>query len=107
MNFEEAKYFLITEFESDYGLLIQFRISDDVGDEKIDNFIQAIHTMQDYYKGKKLIDRYLVNILNTLSNTLQASASHWTKWDEENWPKGLNIEKLFSICRGIDRVFSE
>lgn len=107
MTFDEAFEFVKFEFEADDGLLIQFRMSEDIGIKKIELFLGAIEAIQMHYKGEKIIDRYLVNILNTLQNTLKASASHWVNRDEEFWPDGIDRNNLFAIYTGIDRVYSE
>lgn len=107
MNIEEAETFIKREFESDDGLLLQFRMSDDIGEETIEEFLEAINTLQEHYRGKEYIERYLVNALNSLQNTLRASASHWVHRDETFWPEGITRETLFRIYRGIDWIFSE
>lgn len=107
VDIEEAKKFIAEEFESDEGLLLQFRLSEDIGEEKIELFLKAIDTLQEHYRGEELIERSLVNALNSLQNTLRASASHWSHREEKFWPKGINRYTLFKIYNGIDRVFSE
>lgn len=102
MKIKEAKALIKQEEESESGLLILFRMSEDVSEERLDKFIEALRTIEQYYQGELLIEKALVNQLMWFYRTLNASAGHW----KVIHPKGLTPGKVFEIQSSILDVFA-
>ena len=102
MTIETALKLITKEEESNHGLLILFRLSSDVEEEKIQTFIEALKVISQHYENKVMIEKKLVNQLMWFYRTLGASASHW----KVSHPKGLTPQVVFEIQTTILDVFT-
>ncbi|MDH7447632.1 hypothetical protein [Aquimarina sp. 2201CG14-23] len=103
MTIEEAKNLIHYEYESDDGLDLLFRMSADVEEERIRNFLEALKSIEQYYADKKTIEKKLVYQLFSMNQTLRASMGHW----KASRPEGLDTDTCFKIFDGIRNVFSK
>ena len=102
MTIEEAKKLIHKEYNGDKGLLILFRMSADVEEERINEFLKALRSIEQYYADKKTISKELVYQLVSLSDTLKASMGHW----KVERPMGLDKDTCWKIIEGIRSVFT-
>lgn len=102
MNVEKAKQHIQHEYESQDGLDTLFRMSADVAEARIENFLNAIHALESYYANKSMIEKRLVYQLCSINETLKTSIGHW----KAEHPKGLDKESCWKIMNGIRKVFS-
>ncbi len=94
---------LIEQEEADDGLLLLFRMSHDIPEQKLDKFIEALGVIENHYQGIRLIEKELVNKLLWFYRTLSASASHW----KVSHPKGLTPQRVFEVNKAILDVFTD
>lgn len=102
MNLQEAKKYITKEYESDYGLDTLFRLSYDVEEERIAQFIQALQCLQEHYAEKPIIEKRVAFQLFSINETLKASMGHW----KVSRPKGLDHDTCWKIIDSIRRIFS-
>lgn len=102
MNIETAKELINKEFDSDDGLHLAFRMSSDVEDIRIDNFLEALKSINENYQDKLLIEKELVYKLFNFYSTLQASERHW----KVSRPEGLSSKRCFEIYSNISNIFA-
>jgi len=103
MTIVEAKALIHKEYSSDNGLDTLFRMSADVEEERIAEFITALACTEQYYANKKTIEKKLVYQLFSMHQTLRASSGHW----KVSRPKGLDTDTCFKIYDGIRSIFSK
>jgi len=102
MTVEDARKLIHNEYHNKKGLLILFRMSFDVEEERIKEFLKALSYLEEYYTDKKVIEKELVYQLLSLSDTLKASMGHW----KVSRPKGLDKDTCWKIIEGIRNIFS-
>ncbi|WP_020532575.1 hypothetical protein [Flexithrix dorotheae] len=102
MNLQEAKKHIDKEHESDNGLDTLFRLSADVEEERIAQFLQALQCLQEHYAGKLAIEKKVAFQLFSINETLKASMGHW----KASRPKGLDHDTCWEIINSIRRIFS-
>ena len=102
MNLKEAKKYIDKEYESDDGLDTLFRLSADLEEERIAQFLQALQCLQEHYATKPVIEKKVAFQLFSINETLKASMGHW----KVNRPKGLDRDICCKIIDSIRRVFS-
>ena len=102
MNIKQALALINEEYVSDEGLLMLFRLSSDVEEQKLERFMQALKIIESHYQDEVLIEKDLVYRLLSFYTTLNASARHW----KVNRPKGLTAETVFDINAAILDIFA-
>ena len=102
MNIKQALALLHEEYGSDDGLLILFRLSSDVEEEKFDSFVRALKIIEGHYQDQALIEKDLVYRLLSFYTTLNASARHW----KVSRPKGLSVKAVYDLNMAILDVFN-
>ena len=102
MNIKQALALINEEYGSDEGLLILFRLSSDVEEQKLESFIQALKIIESHYQDEALIEKDLVYRLLSFYTTLNASARHW----KVNRPKGLTAQTVFKLNMAILDIFN-
>lgn len=103
MNIEEARALINDEHDSDNGLDTLFRMSSDIEDERIENFIKALKSIEQHYQNQVFIERDLVYKLVGMSKTLRASSGHW----KVSRPEGLDSKTCFEIHSAIHDIFTD
>ena len=95
MDITRAKKLIHKEFNAKNGLDVLFRMSADVEEERITEFLKALNCIKEYYTDKKTIEKKLVYQLFSMHQTLQASMGHW----KASRPEGLDTDTCFKIFR--------
>ncbi|WP_103070103.1 hypothetical protein [Aquimarina sediminis] len=102
MTIEEAKKHIHQEFVSDDGLDVLFRMSFDVEEERITEFLKALKRLEEHYTNESVIEKKLVYQLFSMHQTLKASMGHW----KVSHPEGLDRKTCWKIFDGIKSIFS-
>ncbi|MFD2562871.1 hypothetical protein [Aquimarina rubra] len=102
MDITQAKKLIHKEFNAQNGLDVLFRMSADIEEERITEFLEALKCIEEYYADKKTIEKKLVYQLFSMHQTLKASMGHW----KVSRPEGLDKDTCWKIFDGIRSVFS-
>ena len=102
MNIEQALAVIETEYGSDDGLLLLFRMSADTKPEKLDAFLAAIKVVTEHYTGQDMIEKDLAHKIMSFYQTLTASAGHW----KVGRPEGLDIRTTSNLIIALTGVFA-
>lgn len=102
MIVEEAKNIIHKEYHSKNGLLILFRMSFDVEEERIKEFLKALSCLEKHYSDKSVIEIELVYQLLSLKDILKASMRYW----KVERPLSLDKDTCWKIINGIQNIFA-
>lgn len=102
MNAEDAFDLLQREYDADDGLLILFRMSQDVETARLERFIEALNALTIYYEGQSHVEKHAVFMIMSFRQTLSASAGHW----KVSLPKGLSAPMTSEIIAALGHVFA-
>ena len=102
MNTRQALAVIHEEYDSDEGLLVLFRLSSDIEEERLEIFIRALKSVEDYYQDKTLVEKDLVYKLLSFQTTLNASERHW----KVSRPQGLTAQAVYNINMAIYDIFA-
>lgn len=101
MNADDAFDLLQREYDADDGLLILFRMSQDVETARLERFIEALNVVTMYYEGQSHVEKHAAYMIMSFHQTLSASAGHW----KASRPKGLTVPMTSEIIAALGRVF--
>lgn len=87
MTKQEAFDLIEREYEAGDGLLIKFRMSDDVKTKRLERFIEALKIISAHYTYQAFVPRHLAYVIMSFRDTLSASAGHW----KQSRPEGLTL----------------
>lgn len=102
MNIDDAFALINHEHEADDGLLIKFRMSDDVKTERLERFLEALEALSEHYDQQSHVEKDLAYKIMSFRDTLSASAGHW----KVSRPKGLTIQMTTQLIMVLSSVFS-
>lgn len=88
MTQEEAFALFHAEHDGDDGLLLGFRLSNDVDPARVEALLAALAVMESYYTGRDVIEKNVAYKLLSFRITLSGSAGHW----KVSRPEGLDIK---------------
>lgn len=102
MTQDEAITLIEKEYWDDDGLLIKFRMSDDVEIERLECFIVALEGMTAYYADKSHVSKSHAYMIMSFRSTLSASARHW----KVSRPEGLSLQMTTKLIIALSGVFA-
>ena len=102
MKTEDAFALIDHEYEADDGLLIKFRLSDDVETERLERFHEALQTLAEHYDQQTHVESDVVYKIMSLRDTLSASAGHW----KVSRPEGLTVQMTTKLIIALSGVFA-
>jgi hypothetical protein len=102
MKTEDAFVLIDHEHEAEDGLLIKFRMSDDVETERMERFLEAIDTLSRHYDQQSHAEKDMVYKIMSFRDTLSASAGHW----KVSRPEGLTLQMTTKLLIALSSVFS-
>lgn len=101
MTKQEAFDLIEREYEADDGLLIKFRMSDDVETERLERFIEALQVLRAHYSTQTHVERHTAYVMMSFRDTLSASAGHW----KVSRPEGFSIQMTTKLIIALGGVF--
>lgn len=101
MTEDEAIALIVKEYDADDGLLIKFRMSDDVEPARLERFLEALEGITTHYTGQSHVTKSHAYIIMSFRDTLSASASHW----KVSRPEGLTIQMTSKLISTLSSVF--
>ena len=101
MTEDDAIALIEKEWDDDDGLLVKFRLSDDVETHRLERFLQALEGLTTHYMGKSHVTKHHAYIVMSFRDTLAASASHW----KVSRPEGLSIQMTSKLISTLSSVF--
>ncbi len=102
MDFKQALTILRHEHEADDGLLVLFRLSDDVTEERLERFVEVLNVLETHYDGTDVVGKDVAYMVMSFYQTLSASAGHW----KVSRPKGLTLKMTMKILIALSGVFA-
>lgn len=102
MDVEQALSILKNEHEADDGLLVLFRLSDDVAEARLDRFVEALSVLEVHYDGKQMVEKDVAYMVLSFYRTLSASAGHW----KVSRPKGMTLKMTTRILIALSGIFA-
>ena len=101
MTYDEALALIEEEYDDSDGLLIKFRMSDDVETARLERFMEALDGITAHYTGQSHITKRHAYMIMSFRDTLSASASHW----KVSRPEGLTIQMTSNLISKLSSVF--
>lgn len=102
MTAEEAFALFNHEYDDDDGLLLRFRMSDDVETERLQRFLSALEAMSEHYEGKTHVEKSIAYRVMSFRDTLSASVGHW----KVSRPEGMTTNMVTALMIAFGRVFA-
>jgi len=101
MTGQEALELIHKEYDADDGLLIKFRMSEDVETARLERFHEALETLYTHYETETHVEKHIAYMIMSFRDTLSASAGHW----KVSRPEGLSIQMTTKLIIALSRVF--
>ncbi len=102
MKTEDAFTVFQHEYDADDGLLMKFRMSDDVETERLERFLEALDTLAVHYEGQTHVEKHMAYRVMSFRDTLSASASHW----KVSRPEGMSTQMTTKLIIALSHVFA-
>ena len=102
MKTEDAFALFNQEYDAADGLLTKFRMSEGVGTERLERFLEALDALAAYYQGQTHVEKQMAYRVMSFRDTLSASASHW----KVSRPEGITLQMTTKLIIAFSKVFA-